>query len=83
MNAKISVHSSSNCRFSLSAFLLAVNLLLQLAKSQCCDLLQKRKLKLKIALAVVIDPVTRLCIVGMDTSPGIHVPTQPKHMVKE
>ena len=34
MNANVSVHFSLNCQFSLSTFLLAVNLLLQPAKCQ-------------------------------------------------
>ena len=45
------------------------------------ELLQKRKWKLKIALAAVSDP--GVYIVAMEISPGLHVLTQPKHMVKK
>ena len=47
-----------------------------------CKLIQKGKLK--IVLAAVSDPLTGcVCIVGMETGPGIHKLIQPKHMVKE
>ena len=66
--------------FSLSTFLLAVNLkhaifvksrLLQPTKSQQWAAPETWKWKLKIALAAVNDPVTHcLCIVGMETRKG-------------
>ena len=51
-----SVHFSLNCWFSLSIFLVAVNLEHAILQSAKCKRLQKRKWKLKIALAAVSDP---------------------------
>ena len=73
MNANISVQSSwiFTVHFSFSSELAPTA-----SKMSICDLLRKTKVKVKSCLAAVSDRVTPCpCVVGMETSPGIQVPT--------
>ena len=89
MNANFSVHSSSNCWFSLSSFSSELgtcyfSAIYSSYSWQNVNMRTVPKIWVKVKhCAHSSEWPSCLCIVGMETSPGIHVPTQPQHMATE